>query len=156
MPSCGRTRATAATSARTTPAGPSVGTGCTGRPRHSQRRVNDRTGSIARTFDRVVALLDEIGYLDGDTVTADGERLTRLYTEMDLVAAEALRQGLWRGLTPAELAAAVSVLVYEARRDPGAPPKLPGGAGRTAIEETLRLARRPVRPRAGPPALGDP
>jgi ATP-dependent RNA helicase HelY len=105
-----------------------------------QRRVNDRTGSIARTFDRVVALLDEIGYLDGDTVTADGERLTRLYTEMDLVASEALRQGLWRGLTPAELAAAVSVLVYEARRDPGAPPKLPGGAGRTAIEETLRLA----------------
>jgi ATP-dependent RNA helicase HelY len=105
-----------------------------------ERRVNDRTGSIARTFDRVVALLDEIGYLDGDTVTADGERLTRLYTEMDLVASEALRQGLWRGLTPAELAAAVSVLVYEARRDPGAPPKLPGGAGRTAIEETLRLA----------------
>jgi len=105
-----------------------------------QRRVNDRTGSIARTFDRVVALLDEIGYLDGDTVTADGERLTRLYTEMDLVAAEALRQGLWRGLTPAELAAAVSVLVYEARRDLGTPPKTPGGAGRTAIEETLRLA----------------
>ncbi len=105
-----------------------------------QRRVNDRTGSIARTFDRVVTVLDEIGYLDGDTVTADGERLTRLYTEMDLVAAEALRHGLWRGLTPAELAAAVSVLVYEARRDLGTPPKIPGGAGRTAIEETLRLA----------------
>ncbi|MCZ3386793.1 MAG: DEAD/DEAH box helicase, partial [Actinomycetia bacterium] len=105
-----------------------------------QRRVNDRTGSIARTFDRVVALLDEIGYLDGDTVTVDGERLTRLYTEMDLVASEALRQGLWRGLNPAELAAAVSVLVYEARRDPGAPPKIPDGAARTAIEETLRLA----------------
>ena len=105
-----------------------------------QKRVDDRTGSIARTFDRVVGLLDEIGYLDGDTVTRDGERLTRLYTEMDLVAAEALRHGLWKGLTPAELASAVSVLVYEARRDPGAPPKLPGGAGRTAIEETMRLA----------------
>jgi ATP-dependent RNA helicase HelY len=105
-----------------------------------QKRVDDRTGSIARTFDRVVGLLDEIGYLDGDTVTPDGERLTRLYTEMDLVAAEALRHGLWKGLTPAELASAVSVLVYEARRDPGAPPKLPGGAGRTAIEETMRLA----------------
>ena len=105
-----------------------------------QKRVDDRTGSIARTFDRVVGLLDEIGYLDGDTVTVDGERLMRLYTEMDLVAAECLRHGLWKGLTAAELAAAVSVLVYEARREPGAPPKLPGGVGRTAIEETLRLS----------------
>jgi ATP-dependent RNA helicase HelY len=105
-----------------------------------QRRVDDRTGSIARTFDRVVALLDAIGYLDGDTVTADGARLARLYTEMDLVAAESLRLGNWKGLTPAELAAAVSVLVYEARREPGAPPKLPGGAGRTAIDATLNLA----------------
>jgi ATP-dependent RNA helicase HelY len=105
-----------------------------------QKRVDDRTGSIARTFDRVVAVLDEIGYLDGDTVTADGERLTRLYTEMDLVASEALRLGLWRGLSPAELASAVSVLIYEARRDPGASPRHPGGATKGAIEETMRLA----------------
>jgi ATP-dependent RNA helicase HelY len=105
-----------------------------------QKRVDDRTGSIARTFDRVIAVLEEIGYLDGDTVTPDGERLTRLYTEMDLVAAEALRSRLWQGLSPAELAAAVSVLVYEARRDPTGPPKLPGGAARTAIEQTMALA----------------
>lgn len=105
-----------------------------------QKRVDDRTGSIARTFDRVITVLEEIGYLDGDTVTPDGERLTRLYTEMDLVAAEALRSKLWRGLSPAELAAAVSVLVYEARRDPTGPPKLPGGAARTAIESTMTLA----------------
>ena len=59
---------------------------------------------------------------------------------MDLVAAEALRTGLWRGLSPAELASAVSVLVYEARRELTAPAKLPGGAARTAIEETIRLA----------------
>ena len=108
--------------------------------RQLQKRVNDRTGSIARTFDRVIAVLEEIEYLDGDTVTQHGERLTRLYTEMDLVAAEALRTGLWRGLSPAELASAVSVLVYEARRELTAPAKLPGGAARTAIEETIRLA----------------
>jgi ATP-dependent RNA helicase HelY len=105
-----------------------------------QKRVDDRTGSIARTFDRVVAVLEEIGYLDGDTVTPDGERLMRLYTEMDLVTAEALRGGLWRGLTAAELAATVSVLVYEPRRDVSAPPKLPSGAARSAIENTIQLA----------------
>jgi ATP-dependent RNA helicase HelY len=59
---------------------------------------------------------------------------------MDLVAAEALRIGLWKGLSPSELAAAVSVLVYEARRELTAPARLPTGAARTAIEETIRLA----------------
>jgi ATP-dependent RNA helicase HelY len=108
--------------------------------RQLQKRVDDRTGSIARTFDRVIAVLEEIEYLDGDTVTQHGERLMRLYTEMDLVAAEALRTGLWKGLSAAELASAVSVLVYEARRELTAPAKLPGGAARTAIEETIRLA----------------
>ena len=108
--------------------------------RQLQKRVDDRTGSIARTFDRVVSVLEELDYLDGDTVTTHGERLTRLYTEMDLVASEALRLGLWRGLSAPELAAAVSVLVYEARRDLAAPPKLPGGAARTAIDKTMDLA----------------
>ncbi|HEX5018741.1 MAG TPA: DEAD/DEAH box helicase [Actinomycetes bacterium] len=108
--------------------------------RNLQKRVDDRTGNIARTFDRVIAVLEEIGYLDGDTVTPEGERLARLYTELDLVVAESLRLGLWKGLSAAELAAVVSVLVFEARRDPTAPPKLPGGAARTAIEETMRLA----------------
>jgi len=105
-----------------------------------QRRMDNRTQSIARVFDRVVTVLEELGYLDGDTVTAAGERLARLYTELDLLAAECLRAGVWRGLTPAELASAVSLLVYESRRDDRVAPKLPGGRGRDAIESTLRIA----------------
>ncbi len=71
---------------------------------------------IARTFDRVCSVLDELGYLDGDTVTPAGQRLTRLYSELDLLAAECLRRGLWEGLNPAELAACVSVLSFESRK----------------------------------------
>jgi ATP-dependent RNA helicase HelY len=105
-----------------------------------QRRVDNRTQSIARVFDRVVAVLEDLGYLEGDKTTAAGDRLGRLYTELDLLAAECLREGVWRGLTPAELASAVSLLIYEARRDQGMAPKLPGGNGRDAIERTLQLA----------------
>jgi ATP-dependent RNA helicase HelY len=62
-----------------------------------------------------------------------------LYTELDLLTAECLREGVWDGLTPAELAAAVSPLVYEARRDDDpAPPQLPGGRTREVLTETLR------------------
>ena len=50
-----------------------------------------RTHVIARTFDRVCAVLDELGYIEGDTVTAEGRRLAGLYTELDLLVAECLR-----------------------------------------------------------------
>jgi ATP-dependent RNA helicase HelY len=76
----------------------------------------------------VCAVLGHLGYLAGDTVTPDGRRLADLYTELDLLAAECLRRDLWGGLDPAELAACVSALTFEARKaEDAAPPRLPGG-----------------------------
>ena len=93
-----------------------------------QRRVENRTNSIARVFDRVCSLLQHLGYLDVETVTTDGRRLARIYGELDLLTAECLRGGLWSGLTPPELSAAVSALVFEAREAETAPIRLPRGA----------------------------
>ncbi|WP_022923957.1 DEAD/DEAH box helicase [Serinicoccus marinus] len=90
-----------------------------------QRRVSHRTGTLAATFERICDLLSATGYLseDGLEVTLEGQRLRRIYTELDLVVAEALRRGTWRRLTPADLASVVSALVHEARGDePGDPP----------------------------------
>ncbi|WP_461011737.1 DEAD/DEAH box helicase [Streptomyces capparidis] len=108
--------------------------------RQLERRIEGRTNTIARTFDRVCALLTDLGYLKGDSVTAEGQRLARLYGELDLLAAECLREGVWDGLTPAELAACASALVYEARQaDEALPPRLPAGAAREALGEMVRL-----------------
>jgi len=93
-----------------------------------RRRIDQRTNSIARQFDRVCEVLETLGYVVGDDVTADGLRLTRLYTELDLVAAECLRRGVWDRVTPQELAACLSGLVYETRVDDAPPPRLPRGA----------------------------
>ncbi|WP_054813116.1 DEAD/DEAH box helicase [Nocardia arizonensis] len=84
-----------------------------------RQRVAATTNSLARTFDRILGLLEERGFVDGGEVTADGRRLARIYTESDLLVAECLRQGLWRGLGPAELAGVVSTLVYESRQEGG-------------------------------------
>ncbi len=66
--------------------------------------------------------------------------LQRLYNDMDLVAAECLRQGLWVGLTAPELAACASVLVFEARQaDDAMPPRLPTGPVRDVLAETVKL-----------------
>jgi ATP-dependent RNA helicase HelY len=105
-----------------------------------ERQIGSRSHVIARTFGRVCAVLEELSYLDGDTVTPDGTRLTRLYSELDLLAAECLRRGFWEGLNPAELAACVSVLTFESRQaaDDEPPARLPKGPVRDVLASMLR------------------
>jgi ATP-dependent RNA helicase HelY len=104
------------------------------------RRVEGRTNSVARTFDRVCELLAELGYLAGDEVTPEGQRLRRLYTELDLLAAECLRQRVWDGLDGPGLAAALSALIHESRRDDrDVAPRVPGGPVEAALQEMVRI-----------------
>ncbi|MGW0250656.1 DEAD/DEAH box helicase [Nocardia goodfellowii] len=84
-----------------------------------RQKVAATTNSLARTFDRILGLLEERGFVHEGEVTEDGRRLARIYAEADLLVAECLRDGLWRGLGPAELAAVVSALVYESRSEGG-------------------------------------
>ena len=105
-----------------------------------KRRVETRTNTVARTFDRVCEVLTALGYLDGDKVTERGAHLRRIYTDMDLVAAEAIRAGLFDDLTSSELAAVLSALVFEARRaDDASSPKIPGGQVRPVLGELVRV-----------------
>ena len=139
-PSCARTRATTARTARTTPAGRSGGSSSTGTPRTLKRRIEQRTNTIARQFDRVCDVLTALGYLEGDEVTERGRHLMRIYTDMDLVAAESLRHGLWDELSPRELAAALSALVFETRRPTTPPsPRMPGGRVKQALGDMVSL-----------------
>jgi ATP-dependent RNA helicase HelY len=103
------------------------------------RRIEGRTSSVATTFDRVCRVLTELGYLDHRSrVTTDGERLRRLYTEQDLLAAQCLRTGAWAGLDGPGLAAVLTTLVHETRRDDALAPQPPGGAIGQALEDTWR------------------
>ena len=67
-----------------------------------QKKVAAATNSLARTFDRIVGLLTERGFIeltDGDpAVTDDGRLLARIYSESDLLVAECLRTDAWTGL----------------------------------------------------------
>ncbi|WP_341927836.1 DEAD/DEAH box helicase [Nocardioides psychrotolerans] len=105
-----------------------------------RRRVEQRTNTVARQFDRVCDVLTRLEYLDGNEVTERGSHLRRIYSDMDLVAAESLRRGLWDDLSPAGLAAALSTLVFESRRpDDASSPKLPGGNVKPVIAEMVHL-----------------
>jgi ATP-dependent RNA helicase HelY len=105
-----------------------------------QRRIEQRTNTIARQFDRVCDVLTTLGYLENDEVTQTGERLMRIYTDMDLVAAESLRNGLWDELSPSELAAVLSALVFEARKaDDAIAPRIPGGQVKGTLADMVSL-----------------
>jgi ATP-dependent RNA helicase HelY len=111
-----------------------------------RQKVAAATNSLARTFDRIVVLLTERGFIrtdEGDPkVTDDGRLLARIYSESDLLVAECLRSGTWDGLTPAELAAVLSAVLYESRGDTPALPQgieAPTGKIRRALNQTRRL-----------------
>ena len=108
--------------------------------RNQRGRIEQRTNTVARQFDRVCEVLESLDYLDGDTVTEDGLRLRRIYSELDLLISESLRRDVWSGLGPAELAAVVSGLSFETRNpeDAGAP-VLPTSRVVDVAEDMTRL-----------------
>ncbi len=111
-----------------------------------RQKVAAATNSLARTFDRILVLLCERGFVDrtGDTpkVTEDGRLLARIYSESDLLVAECLRRGVWDGLAPAELAGVLSAVQFESRGDGSGPQgmRIPTANLRKALAATRRLS----------------
>jgi ATP-dependent RNA helicase HelY len=132
--------------------------GCPERPKHErwatradalerqlrgvERRIRTRTETLARQFDRVLAVLGGLGYVDGWRVTEKGRRLARIYGEGDLLVGEALASGLLDGLAPAEAAALLSAVVYESRDRVAPTGEMPTSITAERYERLERIWRR--------------
>ncbi|MFV0428505.1 MAG: DEAD/DEAH box helicase [Arachnia sp.] len=111
--------------------------------RRNEDQVSGRTHSLAAQFDRVCAVLNQLGYLDdNDTLTDAGRMLRRIYNELDLVAAECIRRGTLDDLDETQLAAVLSTLLYESRpsRDTRTP-RMPDAASERAQSEVRAVWR---------------
>src|SRR5207247_1539893 len=129
--------------------------GCPDRPEHErwaarasklerevgglERRIRTRTEALGRQFDRVLAVLAELGYVRGFSLTPKGEQLRRIYADGDILVAEALSRGLFEGLSSSELAALVSTFVYESRERTPRRVSLPTGALRDRFRSLSEL-----------------
>ncbi|MDJ0961149.1 MAG: DEAD/DEAH box helicase [Acidimicrobiia bacterium] len=118
--------------------------------RRTARRLERDDEGIAEQFRSILRLLSGFGYTDGWLLTEHGERLRFIYNELDLLLTECVEQGILDGLTPADLAAVVSMFTFEARRDDIAgdwPNSLVAERGRQVFEtaERLNLAERNER-----------
>jgi ATP-dependent RNA helicase HelY len=93
-----------------------------------------REHSLSDQFDRILALLERLGYVDGWSLTDAGRLLAGIYHESDLLVAETIRAGLFDGLQPSAVAGLASVFVYEARG--------PGAAARRTGRDVARSRPR--------------
>jgi ATP-dependent RNA helicase HelY len=107
-----------------------------------ERRISEHTETLARTFDRVLQLLEAWEYLQGWELTERGRRLGRIFHESDLLVAEAVSLGLFDDLDPPSVAALASCFTYEHRsRLPAAPPWFPSSTVRHRVAQIDELAR---------------
>ncbi len=112
-----------------------------------------RTGTLARRFDQVIEILEELGYVKEWALTDKGQILSRVYNESDLLVVEALDRALFDALDGAELAAVCSTLVFEARGpETGVAHEMPT-PGSTAVWSDLMRLWRKVRRREDARAL---
>jgi ATP-dependent RNA helicase HelY len=88
-------------------------------------RIENRTHVIAKTFDRICAVLDELGYIEGEKPLAQGKILAKIYAESDLLLTETIRLSLLDQLNPAELLSVVSCMIYQSRSQEDLAPKIP-------------------------------
>ncbi|MFT3715166.1 MAG: DEAD/DEAH box helicase [Gordonia sp. (in: high G+C Gram-positive bacteria)] len=112
--------------------------------------MTQRVSRLENDFNAVTAVLIELDYLEDDgagglNVTPTGDVLRRIYCETDLLVAECIRAGIWDRLSPPELAAVASAMVYQSRRDAfgGGVDSMPGSATvRNALTDTLAVWER--------------
>ncbi|MBI3648228.1 MAG: DEAD/DEAH box helicase [Actinobacteria bacterium] len=104
----------------------------------TDRRIRTRTETLARQFDRVLAVLRDLGYVANWELAPKGRMLARIYGEGDILVGEALYSDLFADLSPSETASLVSTMVYESRERTPAP----GRAPTLPTEERLDLLRR--------------
>jgi ATP-dependent RNA helicase HelY len=110
--------------------------------------ADERRDSLSSQFDRVLQLLEGLGYLDGWSVSPTGDLLAGIFHESDLLIAECMRAGIFDGLTPAQMAGLVSTFVFEPRgggrnrRDRVA---LPGSKNASSFTARSRSSNRDER-----------
>lgn len=111
------------------------------------REIAKRTGAIARAFDDLCSILTQLNYLapvatsDQLQMTTTGRTLARIYGDRDLLVAECLARNSWQKLDVPSLAALVTALVFEPRREEFviSEQQLPRGEFIRALRETQEI-----------------
>ncbi|MDR0358876.1 MAG: DEAD/DEAH box helicase [bacterium] len=88
--------------------------------REAETALAEQSGGYARKLRALARVLTETGFLSGDKPTDKGTLAARVYGENALIVVDAVWEGLFEGLDPAELCAVLALVATEDRgRDRG-------------------------------------
>lgn len=105
-------------------------------------RVENRTNVIAKTFDRICEVLNDLGYIEGEKTLPQGQILAKIYAESDLLLTESIRSGIFEHLSASELVSVISSMIFEARTQETLAPRIPSENVQSALIEVTRLWAR--------------
>lgn len=97
------------------------------------QKVESRRKVIPRTFERVLQVLRELGYVEAERLTDSGKTLLGIFAESDLLVAELIKSDLLSSLEVADLPVILSGLLFEARGEEKQLPRIP-----KSISEAVR------------------
>jgi ATP-dependent RNA helicase HelY len=100
-------------------------------------RINSRTNVIAKRFDRIQIILDQLGYIEKGEVASPGKMLAKIYGETDLLIAESVRRGVFAQLSAVDLVSVISCFIYESRNEEAA--KVPRGEVALAMAKISKI-----------------
>jgi ATP-dependent RNA helicase HelY len=107
------------------------------------KRMQRRTGTLAKRFDQVLGVLEQLGYVQDWALSPRGETLTRVYNESDLLVVESIERALFDDLRPEEIAAVCSTLVFETRGpETGLVHDMPTAAASDVWRQLMKLWRQ--------------
>lgn len=101
----------------------------------------NRAGSVGARFMDVVALLEDLNYVDNWSLTEKGETLAGIFHESDLLIVETMNRGVLDNLSVNDLVAVLSTVVYEPRgSDTGSTTRWPSDLVRQRFKRIEKIS----------------
>lgn len=107
-----------------------------------ETRSAQRSGSVTKRFLDVTDLLQDLGYVDGWSLTERGHVLSGIFHESDLLVVEVLMGGILDKLSVPDLVACVSCLVFEPRGGASGFVRWPNDTVRNRVKRMDKLSQR--------------
>lgn len=107
-----------------------------------EKRVSNSTQSVSNKFDELIKLLDEYDFVDNWSLTRRGQLLSHIFHESDLLIALCVSDGVFDGLNAANMAALVSIFVFQARGGEESSPYFPNNELKVRWKNASKISQR--------------
>jgi ATP-dependent RNA helicase HelY len=107
-----------------------------------EKRVSTSTQSVSNKFDELIKLLGEYDFVDDWSLTRRGQLLSHIFHESDLLIAVCVSDGVFDGLSAANMAALASIFVFQARGGEEPTAHFPNNEMKTRWKSAAKISQR--------------